>query len=299
MEEYIALYDQIKKRISDYRLTHGFLVFCTFICAILFVFSLLPLVPVAIFDFIGLTTTSAANSILFLIFWVVCVVILGYLFSRLNKKTLRVEEKYGITLEERLYLRAYESMKFLEQYLDPKHPIASSKMKAVRKLTDIDYLLDSSQWRIPNIYVLSEEAQQMKDFKRNLERKLIPAIKKSRGEKDKEILDTSRATLRAMVEHLARPELVKLQLLNDGMSSLPEITERGIYVRVKTTISQPSNLKHILAIGLAAILSFAAAYADIVIFSATEHDAYALGIYSLIGIVGVYATFVALKKSKT
>lgn len=126
-------YSKIKKRIHDYRLQYGVTFAGTFVFAILFFFSLLPLIPAVLANYFNFGSFSI------FLYWALCSIGFGYLFSRSNKKVEKVNKEYGVELEERIFVSAYEALCFLDEYLDPNHPIISSKRKSIQKLQGINY----------------------------------------------------------------------------------------------------------------------------------------------------------------
>jgi hypothetical protein len=194
------IYDQIKKRVAEYNVRYALAVLLSLASAIFFIFSIVPLIPYAIALYFGWDIV---------IVWLVCVSTSILAFSQSSKLVHTLNAKYGITLEEKMFLRAYESLKFLEEYLDPQHPIMSSRMKAVRKLERIYDLLDSTEWSLPNVSIVREQAGQLAALQANLKKRLMPAIENiaPNREKDRATSETSRLALQALVEYLTQPEL--------------------------------------------------------------------------------------------
>src|SRR3990172_10193694 len=128
-------YKKVKKRIAEYKIRNFFAKLGSFIFAVLTLFSLLPLVPTFIVSFLSI------SSIFIIPLWAVCFVAFVWLFSIFQKYSNKIEDEFGVTLEESMFVSAYESLCFLKEYLDPEHPILGSKNKAIRRLKDIAFLL--------------------------------------------------------------------------------------------------------------------------------------------------------------
>ena len=277
-------YDQIKTRVAEYNVRHTLAVLLSFAFAMFFIFSILPLIPFFIALYFGF-------DIVFV--WLSCLVISSLAFWQSGKLIRKLNVKYGVTLEEKMFLRAYESLKFLEEYLDPQHPIVGSKIKAVRKLERICDLLDSTEWSLPNVSIVQEQAVQLAALWANLKKRLIPSIENISPNRDEifAALEPSRLVLQALVEYLTQPRLDGLASVNNQMLSLTETTQKSVFLQIKGLITKPSILKRILVISSAPAFAVAASYTDLVYFDAKPSDAFNVGIAVIIGIFAIYVTY--------
>jgi hypothetical protein len=280
-------YDQIKKRVTEYNVRYVLAILLSSALAMFFIFSVLPLIPITIILYLRFDL-----ALLWLV-WPVCMVTSFLAYSQSSKLIRTLNAKYGITLEEKMFLRAHESLKFLEEYLDPQHPIMGSRMKAARKLDRIYDLLDSTEWSLPNVSIVREQAVQLAALQANLKMRLIPAIENITSNRDKDLatLETSRLALQALVEYLTQPQLDGLTNVNKQMQPLTEITRKSISLQIKHLITKPSILKRILVISSAPAFAAAASYFDVVYLDAKPSDAFVVGIAVVIGILGIYVTY--------
>jgi len=276
-------YEQIKKRLGEYRYRSALLKLGALASAFLFIFSLFPIVPISIINILGLDMYSWSVPL-----WFLCIgvfIVLFLIFQRLSRK---IEEKRGITLEEEMYVLAYEVLCHFEEYSDPNHPIIGSRLKAERRMQHILNLLGEIEF--PNVSIVREEAIQLWHLRNNLKKKLIPLMRKSDG--------NVHSLLIALVDYLSRPILPSLVMLNTMMTSLPEIRERSIFLDVISAFFKSSNLRHmeiVLVSGIAALLIY---YMDLNYFNASLHEAFALGIVSLIALITLYVTYLGLTMRK-
>jgi len=280
-------YERIKKHLGDYRYRSSFFSLGTMVFALLLILSIFPLVPVIIADVLGL-----AYSIWSVPLWFLCIGVFGALFWVFQRFAKRIEEKRGITLEERMYVRAYESLCFLTEYLDPDHPISGSRSKAARRLQDIDYLLGSTGF--PYVSIIRDAASQLWQFRRNLETRLIPLIRRPLDRTDTKSAEDVCSILTALVDYLSKPQLVGLVALNGRMSSLPQVTEKNIFEDFKDILFKRSNLRHTVVFSFFAIFASLVYYVDINYFGATMNTAFELGLMFFVGIVAIYVTYLGL-----
>lgn len=166
-------------------------------------------------------------------------------------------------------------------------------MKAVRKLERIYDLLDSSEWSLPNVSIVREQAGQLATLQANLKKRLIPAIENiaPNREKDRATSETSRLALQALVEYLTQPQPEGLTKVNNQMLPLNEITQESVSLRIKHLITKPSILKRVLIIPSTFAFATAASYVDVVYFDAKPSDAFNLGIFVVLGIFAIYVTY--------
>ncbi len=281
---YNSSYGQIKKRVAEYNIRYVLAVFTSFILTILFVFSLLPLIPFAIALYFGFDVRYV---------WVICLMIFGLAFWLSSKLIRKINLKYGITLEEKMFLRAYESLKFLEEYLNPSHPIRSSRMKAGRKLERIYDLLQLNEWSIPNISIMREEREALATFQSNLKKQLIPAIEKtSKGDdKDKKNLETSLSLLLGLIEYTIHPHLDGLKKVNENMHLLDVKAERDILRSIRLGIWRPSNWKYLLVLFSVIAAGVVAYLLDLNYFGAKPSEAFSILIMVFLGIITIFAAY--------
>lgn len=90
-------YDQIKKRVAEYNVRYFLALLLSFALAIFFIFSILPLIPLVLALHFGWDIV---------IVWLVCLFTSSLAFSQSGKLTRTLNAKYGITLEEKMFLRA-------------------------------------------------------------------------------------------------------------------------------------------------------------------------------------------------
>jgi hypothetical protein len=276
-------YERIKKRLGEYRYRSALLKLGALASAFLFIFSLFPIVPISIIDILGLDMYSWSVPL-----WFLCIgvfIVLFWIFQRLSRK---IEEKRGITLEEEMYVPAYETLCHFREYSDPNHPIIGSKLKAERRMQRILTLL--GEIALPNVTIVREEAVQLWQLRNNLKTRLIPLMRKHNG--------NVHSSLIALVDYLSRPELPSLVTLNITMASLPEITEKNIYLDIISAFFKSSNLRHIGAVLAAGITALLIYYIDLNYFGASSHEAYALGVGSSIALVTLYVTYLGLTKRR-
>jgi hypothetical protein len=276
-------YDRIKKRLGEYRYRSALLTLGTLAFALLFVFSLFPLVPVIIAIALGLT-----YSVWTVPLWFLCIGIFGALFWVFQRVTKMTEEKRGVTLEEKMYIPAYEALCYFREYFDPNHPIKGSKLKAERRMEKILTLLGEST--LPNVIIIREEAVQLWQLWKNLKMRLIPSMEKNNGSID--------SSLVRLVDYLSKPELTSLVRLNEMMLSLSEINERNIYLDFRRALLKSSNLRHMEIVLVTSITALLIYYTDLNYFGANLHEAFALGIGSLIALMTLYVTYLALTKRR-
>jgi hypothetical protein len=79
-----------------------------------------------------------------------------------------------------------------------------------------------------------------------------------------------------------------------NVAELPEITERSIYVDVRSAFFKRSNLRHVVAFSIAGITALIISYVGLNYFGASLYEAYTLGIGSLIALVTLYVTYLGL-----
>jgi len=289
-ESHEEIYKRVKKRLRDYRYLSGFLTLGTMAFALLFILSLFPLVPAILGAILSITY---GDWVVWL--WFLCIGVFGVLFWVFQRFAKKIEEKRGITLEEKMYVPAYEALCYLREYFDPDHPIIGSKLKAERRMRGILVLL--GEIAFPNATIVKEEVAQLWQLSKNLRMKLIPSMRKHEG-KDSNIIGNVHLSLIALVDYLSKPELPSLVALNKGMASLPEKTERSIYEDVRTTFFKRSNLRHIAAFLVTGIAAWLIYFIDLNYFGSSLHEAYALGVVSLIALVTLYVTYLGLTKRR-
>lgn len=280
------LYNKIKKRLRDYRYRSGFFTLGTMAFAVLLIFSLFPLIPVLIIDYLGLPYSDWASAS-----WFICIVAFGGLFWIFQRYARKIEAKRGITLEEKMYVPAYEALCFLKEYLDPNHPIFGSKTKAIRRLQSIDYLLVSIG--LPFVSIIREEAVQLRELRENLKYRLIPSIKNVRQSNPK-AMEAIYPAVTELVDYLSNPVLPGLVALNGRMVSLPTVTEKGISEALRSAIIRRSNLRHTVVFSFFVIFASFVYYVDINYFDATMNAAFEFALMFFVGIVAIYVTYLGL-----
>ena len=280
-----ATYKKVKKRIQEYKTRNFLTKLGSFVFAVLTIVSFVPLVP------IFLVTYFLIPSILLVPIWIICVILFGWMFSVFQKYDRKIEENFGITLEEKMFVSAYEALCFLREYLDPEHPILGSKMKVVRRLKDIDYLLNSTE--LPNFTIINQETNQLNQLETNLRNRLVPSIAKIQ-KNNPDAKEKSVQIIALLVDYLIKPKLDILTLLNGNLASLPESKEKGVFGYVSNAVLKRSNARHIFVFSGIAVVSFLASYVDFYYLAASASDAFALGVGSCIGIIAVYAAYLAL-----
>lgn len=284
-------YKKIKNRIEDKRYLSAFLTMGTVALAVLLVLSLFPLVPIIIAALTGLAPTSL--TIVYL--WFFCIFLFGGLFWIFQRFDQKIEVKRGITLEERMYVKAYESMCLIRERLDPDHPVLGSGSKAVRRLIEIVYLLESVGF--PNAVLVREQANQFWHLRNNLKTRLIPSISKALNMNDSKLMETIFSAITDFLDYLLRPQLVDLASLNQKMLVFPESKDRSISEDIKALLLRRSNLRHVMAFSTCAVISLLIFYVDSYL-GASQSEAFTLGIGSIIALVTLYVTYLGLTKRK-
>jgi hypothetical protein len=170
-ESHEETYKQTKKRLREYRYRYGLVTAGLMIFTLLFILSLFPAVPVVIVGALGIIYSNLVVPL-----WLSCIMIFGVLTWMCQRFAKKIEEKRGITLEERMYVHAYEAFNHLREYIDRIHPIASGKLKAQRKVLRILTLLE--EIKFPNTTLVREEAVQLWQLTENLRMRILPSIKK-------------------------------------------------------------------------------------------------------------------------
>jgi uncharacterized membrane protein len=102
----------------------------------------------------------------------------------------------------------------------------------------------------------------------------------------------------SLVDYLSKPELASLVALNKTMVSLPEIAERSIYLSGRSAFFKSSNLRHIAAVLVTGIAAWLIYFIGLNYFGASLHEAYSLGVVSLIALVTLYVTYLGLTKRR-
>lgn len=284
-------YNHIKKRLKDYRYRYIIFTTGTVISFLALILSVLPFVPVAIVTALGLSIEWN------LIMWVVSIVgfsLVFLIFQRLVRNTL---EKRGITLEEKMYIPAYESLINFREYTDPNHPIQSGKPKAVSKLRSISVLIEEVGF--PYIEIVREERLQLSQLWRNLRTRLIPSIEKRINGDDPETLRYANSSLIALLEYLSEPELDRLKTLNQTMEFLPETQERNIFLDFKTMVFRRTNLRHAIVFFVIALATSFIACIDLNIVGGDLNAAYTLGITSFLAMTAIYVAYLGLSTPRT
>jgi uncharacterized membrane protein (GlpM family) len=276
-------YERIKKRLGDYRYRSAFLTLGAVVCALLFIFSLFPLVPAFIAASLGLAQYDWS-----ILLWFACIAVFGVLFWIFQRFSRKIEEKRGITLEEKMYVPAYEALCHFREYSFPNHPIRGSKLKAERRMQYILTLL--GEIALPNVTIVREEAIQLWQLGNNLKTRLIPSMRRDNG--------NVHSLLIALVDYLSRPELPSLTALNKTIAPLPEIVERNIYLDARSAFFKRSNLRHTVVFSVFAIFGWFVYYVDINYLGATMSAAFQLGLMSLLGIAAIYVAYLGLTTRK-
>lgn len=283
-------YRLVKKRLGYYRYRSWFFTSGAMVSAVLLVLSLFPMVPIVLIAILGLKP-SVWNVPL----WFLCIGVFGVLFWIFQRSAKKTTEKRGVSLEEELYVRAYEALCFLKEYMDPSHPILGSKKKAIRRLQRIDYMLTSIS--LPYVSIIREEAVQMAKLRENLRYRIIPSLKKA-GQSDPEVMEATYSAIEQLVDYLSKPVSVGLIALNANLASLPKIREKSIFEDLKSAIFRRSSLRHTATFSVFAIFSSLVYYVDINYFGATMNDAFELGLMFFIGITAIYVTYLGLTAPK-
>jgi len=273
-------YERIKKRLEDYRYRSALLQLGTMGSAVLLILSVFPIVPILVMAF--LPFYMSGNWLVPL--WFTCIGVFFVLFWLFQRFSMKIEQKRGITLEEKMYVPAYEALCHFKEYSDPDHPIMGSKLKAERRMRYILTLLAGIA--LPNVTIVREEAIQLWQLWNNLKTRLTPSMRRDNG--------NVHSLLVALVDYLSKPELASLVALNIKLVSLPEIVERDIYLDVRSAFFKRSNLRHITMFSVFAIFGWFVYYIDINYFSAPTDTAFGLGLTFWLGIAAIYVTYLGL-----
>ena len=102
----------------------------------------------------------------------------------------------------------------------------------------------------------------------------------------------------SLVDYLIKPKIDVLTLLNDNLAKLPEDKEKSASHFVTDAVLKRSNALHTFVFSGIVAISFLASYVDFYYLAARASDAFALGVGSCIGIVAVYAAYLALIRHK-
>jgi len=280
-------YNRIKKRIKFYRYRFGFFAVGTLVFGLLLILSVFPLVPIAIASLLDILYSNWTLPL-----WFSCIgifAVLLWIFQRFAKK---IKEESGITLEEEMYVHAYEALCHLREYSDPNHPIIGGKSKAERRVSDILTLLGNTE--VPNATLIREEVAQLWQLRENLRTRLLPSIKKYPKGIDSGTWNNAISSLNVLIDYLSKPELPSLVALNKKMTSLPEITEISIYDFFRSALLKRSNLRHVMAFSVASVVAMLISYVDLNYLDASHHDAFTLGVSSFIALVTLYVTYLGL-----
>jgi len=275
-------YERIKKRVSTYKKASYIFQALQFILAMLFIFSLVPIIPAAL--------DLLFDTSLLILWWPICLVAFGILLYISNRVYNQILSTRRITLEEMLYVIAFETLKLLDEYLDSVHPVAGSKNKAVRKLQSMSYLLESTDWQIPNISILKDGAEPIMEFRNNLITRLTPSI---RG-KDKGKIEKAYSALKLFLDFLAQPQISGLIKTNKELDQLPPVSQRGIL----SSILMRPMAKNLLAFSFITAIAVVVYCVDIFYMNPTPHEALSLFVATFIGGAGVYVTYLTLKSRK-
>ena len=282
-------YKKVKKRIWEYKTRNFFAKIGSFVFALLTLFSLIPLVPIFIVSYLSI------SSIFVVPIWIFSLIAFVWMFAIFQKYSRKIEKKFGVTLEEKMFVSAHESQCFLREYLDPEHPIFGSKMKAIRRLKDIDYLLTSTE--LPNLTIINEETTQLVQLETNLRNRLVPSIVKMQ-KNNPDANEKISSIIATLVDYLTKPKLGTLTLLNSNLVTLPESKEKGVSRYITDAVLKRSNARHVFVFSGIAVVSFLASYVDFYYLVASASDAFTLGIGTCIGIVAVYVTYLGLTGRK-
>jgi hypothetical protein len=278
------IYKRTKKRLADYKFRSFIYEFGALVLGALFMFSFIPVVPLVI----GISLQIPPADPLLYVLWFVCAVVFGVSFWNVQRLSKKIEEKYGVTFEERMYVPAYEALFFLKESSDPNHPVMSSKLKAERRIQSILTLF--GQITISNVALLHEERVQLWHLWNNLRTRLLPLIRRN---------DTkAHPLLIALVDYLSRPELPRLKELNTTMASIPEMAERNIFLYIRTALLRRSNLRHIIVLGVFALIATGVYYVHRTYFDAPPATAFQLGLMFGVGLAGIYVGYLGLTKRK-
>jgi hypothetical protein len=287
------LYTKIKKRLDDYRYRSHFAKFSTLSFALLLILSLFPIVPIVIVSILGY---PASSSSVIMVSWFGCIFSFGILFAISERISKRIEQKRGITLEEKLFAKAYEALCCLNEFFDTSHPVLSGKKKAIRKLWDIVYAIGNTSF--PYSILVADEAFNLYTLSSNLSQKLIPQLEKSNTIPMEKII----SSIESVVNYFSAPRLPSLIDLNQSFLELPLIPDRSVSKKVITSIAKPSNSRHVLAFGSMAIITLLITYVGITFIGVNLQESYILAIGSMIGLVAIYVTYLGLtnpQKTKT
>jgi hypothetical protein len=283
-------YKRIKKRLGDYRYRSAFLSWGTLAFVVLFIFSLVPIVPAIIIGSLGLLNTDWV-----LVSWFLCAVVFGGLFWIFQKFAGIIQAKRGILLEERMYVYAYEALHFLKEYSVPNHPVLSGKSNAIRQLRNIDYLLEST--RFPYVSIIGDEVGQVWLLRENLKHRLRPSIKNLQLN-DAKGMQATFSAVTELVGYLSKPTLSGLVALNRTMVSLPTVTKKGILEDFMSVILRRSNLRHVAVLSIFAAFAWVVSYVDLNQLGATSSAAFEFGLMFLLTIAAIYVAYLALSVRK-
>ena len=151
---------------------------------------------------------------------------------------------------------------------------------------------------IPNFTIINQETNQLNQLETNLRNRLVPAINKIQ-ENSPNSFDKISSIITLLVDYLTKPKLEVLTLLNGNLASYPESKEKGVSRYITDAVLKGSNARHIIVFSGIAIVSFLASYVDFYYLASSASDAFALGVGSCIGIVAVYAGYLALIGSRS
>lgn len=276
-------YKRIKKRLREYTYKSGFLTMGTTLFGALFIFSLIPVVPAIVISYLRLSFSDWA-----LVSWFLFAAVFGALFWLFQRLGGNNEVKLAMTLEEKMYVPAYEALCAAEEFLDPHHSVLSSKTKATARLQRIDALMLSTGLPF-SISIMGDAVSQMRQLRRNLKHRLRPAIRNMR-QGDQVVSPI----LGELVDYLSKPTMPMLVALNSKIAPLPEYTERGLYEVFASSILRRSNLRHTGVFSIFGIFSLFVYFMDINYFGATKDTAFGLGLMFFLGIAAIYVTYLSL-----
>ena len=218
--------------------------------------------------------------------------VLFWLFQKGSKKNAR---KYNVTLEEKAFVLAYEALRFLKEYFDKDHPILGSKRRAINRLGQISYLFGSTG--LPSVYIIREQAIQLRELRINLRSRLVPSVRSVRLE-DSKTIENIYSTMNNLLVYLSKPTLDNLKDFNTQMLPVTENLEKSFVLDFASTVFRRSNLRHVIVFSFSVVSSFIVYYSDITFFGAIDSSAFELSLMFLVGIVAIYVTYLGLSVRK-
>lgn len=211
--------------------------FFRWVGSVLFLFSLIPIIP-GVIDFLFGPAT-------FLFSWVGGS-IFGLLLERFgNRINRRVHAPPGLILEEEDFLKVVETLKNIDTY--QKEGIEFSKIEAIKNLSKVGEHIKEPAWSLYSLWkaLTKDVNNNLRLLKQNLKERLIPNIEKG----EKEDVDKAYAIIEVFAKYLLNPTISQLMALNDSMSDL-KLPSLIVYAPSKSPslFDRHPKLRHFLVI---------------------------------------------------